>query len=859
MSRRLYELALFTLPSGFREEFGREMTQAFIDSRGSLPANLAGVLRLALGLRLDQLRVDLRHAVRGLLRQKTFTLTAVTTLALAMGPATAVFNLVRHVLLDPLPGADLERIVYAWPNNPTRAGTQLRWSELNFLDHHERKLGLAALAAYTETTATFGGDLPQQVTGTWVSPEIFAVLGLMPARGRGFELADAVPGSEPTIILGHDFARARFGEQEAVGQTMVVDGRTTTVIGVLPPGFRFPAGTSDFWQPLVIDRAASSRGMSYLSVLGRLDDGVSLATVEQHMNQVAADLEQAYPSTNAGYRVALTPAAGELTGDARRLIAVMGLAALAIFVLACTNIASLMVVRIAARQNEFAVRAALGASRARLSRQLLVEHLLLAGAAAAAGLMVSAGLLGVLKLTGLVPSHQVERATTDGTVLAFLLALVAVTAGAIGGLVSRRATRAAYAAGPRTRASSRDVVLVRQALVSVEVGAAMVLLTVAALLLQSAARLVAVEPGFRGDRVITFQVSLPAGRYADPASRLRFIESLVERLAALPDVDAAASAGYAPMTGMRATRRFAIDGRPLPPAGAESLAIDLPAGPAYASVLGLRLLDGRWIDERDRPDAAPVVVISESFARQHFPGERAIGHRLHYYSGRPDAPLPPKPEIVGVVSDVRQFAMAEAPAAQMYIPHAQRPWSFTSFFVRTSGDPRSVLGSLPAAVRAIDPDRPVEDMRALNELVSNSTADRRSLSGLLGMAAIVALLIAAIGVYGVTAATTAARKRELAIRAAIGADRGGLMRLVVGQGMAAALAGVTLGDWGRPRRLEPAGIGALRGPGARSADLRGRRSGPAGSVRVSHLSPGPSCTYRLPCHRLEGAIVVVDS
>lgn len=798
----VYRTLLGVLPRSFRDEFADEMTQVFGDqlkrSHGASRVTLwlttiFSVMGLSLRLRLDHAAMDVKHAARALYQQKTFTITAVATLALAMGPATAVFSLASKVLLDPLPGANLANVVFAWPTNATRAGTKLRWSELNFLDHQERQRGFAALAAYTETSATFGGELPRQVTGTWVSPEMFDVLGLSPARGRGFEPADTVPGGPPTIILGHDFARARFGEREAIGQTLTVDGRTTTVIGVLPPGFRFPAGTSAFWQPIVIDRASSSRGMSYLSVIGRLDDGVSPAAVAEHMNQVAADLEQDYPSTNAGYRVALTPAADEFTGDAQRLIAVMGLAALAIFVLACTNIASLMVVRIAGRQTEFAVRAALGASRARLSRHLLVEHLLLAGGAAAAALVVSAGLLGVLKLTALVPGHQVERAAADGAVLAFLLALMAVTSGVIGGLASRRATGATGAAGPRTQSSSRDVVRLRQALVSVEVAAAVVLLTAAALLLQSAARVMAVESGFRSERVVTFQVTLPPSRYPAPDTRLRFIESVVAQLTALPGVEGASSAGYAPMTGMRATRRFAIDGRPLPPPGAEALAIDLPADPAYAGIMGLRLIDGRWIDERDRADAPPVVVISESFARQHFPGERAVGHRLHYYSGRPDAPLPPKPEIVGVVSDVRQFAMDEAPDAQMYIPHAQRPWSFVSFFVHTSGDPRSVAGSVPAAVRAVDPDRPVEDLRTLSELLSDSTANRRALSGLLAIGAIVALLIAGIGVYGVTSAATAERKRELAIRAAVGANRAGLLRLVVRQGLTAAVIGVALG------------------------------------------------------------------
>lgn len=798
MSRRVYQALLFTLPRGFRDEFGREMMQAFVDSRGSLPANAIDVLGLAVRLRIDQLRLDLRHAMRGLIRQKTFTLTAVTTLALALGPATAVVSLIDGVLLDPLPRArDLDRVVYAHSANPEHHRHEFPWSELNFLDHRGRKQGLSALGAFTGTSATIGGEVPQQVTGAWVSEDMFDVLGIAPARGRRFAASDMQPGAPPTIVLGYDFARTRFPAGDPVGQTLIVDGRATAIIGVLPDGFRFPATTPDFWQPLVIDPPTSSRGQNYLQVMGRLADGATLPQVEQQMNAAAIDLEKQYPEANAGARVELVAATTQLTRNARRIITVLGLAAVTIFLLACTNIASLLVVRTTGRQMELSVRTALGASAARLSRQLLIEHLVLAGVAAVAAFAVAAALLRILTLTRLVPAHQLARATLGPEAILFLLALMTVTAATLGWIVSRRATKAAaVATGQRTQSATREVVRLRQVLVSVEVGAAVVLLAAAALLLQSAARLLAVDPGFRSENVITFQVGLPMSRYMDPAARVRFIEGVVERLAQVPGVEAAASGAYPPMTTMRATRRFAIDGQPLPKPGTEPLAIDLPAGPTYAAVMGLRIVDGRWISDRDRADSPPVVVISESFARQHFPGQRAVGRRLRYYSGRPAGPPAPAPAIVGVVSDVRQFGMAEAEAPQMYVPHAQRAWTFTSFFVRTRSDPRAVFASLPAAVRALDPERPLERMQTLNALVSASTADRRALSALLGMAAIVALLISAIGVYGVTAATTAARKRELAIRAAIGADRGGLMRLVIRQGLVAALTGVAIGSGG---------------------------------------------------------------
>ena len=794
MSHRIYRVLLLMLPRGFREEFGREMLHAFSDSRRSGIAEGIDVIRLAGRLRVDQLRMDVRHAIRGLWHQKTFTVTAIATLALALGPATAVFSLVNGVLLDPLPVArDLNLVISATTANPERNRLGFPWSELNFLDHRERKIGVAHLGAFVDTSATIGGDVPQQVQGAWVSEDMFDVLGVYPARGRKFEADDVRPGAAPTIILGHEFAALRFPNRDAVGQSLIVDGRPTTVIGVLPRGFEFPAGEGHFWQPLIVDRATSNRAQTYLRVMGRLADGATLADVDQQMNAVAAELARQYPDSNAGYRIDVEPAAAQLTRNARRIVTVLGLTAIAILLLACTNVASLLVVRTAGRRDELSVRTALGASAARLSRQLLIEHLLLAFTAAGLAVLVAGVLLRLLGVSNLVPDAQIARARIDGATALFLLGLTVFIAVALGWIVSRRAMKAAaIVTSQRSQSATRELVRLRQALVSIEVGAAVVLLLAASLLLQSAARLLAIDPGFRTDNIITFQITFPMSGYAEPLPRVRFIESVVAELKRLPGVQAAASAAYAPMGSMRATRRFAIDGQPLPKPGSEPLAIDLPAGPDYASIMGVRVLDGRWIDERDRSDSPPVVVISESFAKQHLAGQRAIGKRLRYFTSRP-GPQPPMPEIVGVVSDVRQFGVAETEAPQMYVPHSQRPWMFASYFVRTAGDPRSVMSSLPAAIRAVDPERPIERLHTLDALIRSNTSDRRALSVLLALAAAIALLISAIGVYGVTAATTAARRRELAVRAAVGADHLKLMRLVIRQALTAAVAGITVG------------------------------------------------------------------
>ncbi|HEX6165007.1 MAG TPA: ADOP family duplicated permease [Vicinamibacterales bacterium] len=758
-------------------------------------ATISEVVALSARLRFDQFRTDLRHSVRGLLRQKTFTITAVATLALALAPMTAVLTLINGVLLNPLPGAKaLDRVVVAYSENTERNRFEFPWSELNFADHRARKQGLSAFGAFIDTSATIGSSAPQQVTGAWVSEDMFEVLGVSVARGRPFTAADTQPGAAPTIILGHEYAQTRFPAGDAVGQSLIVDGRPTQIIGVLPEGLRFPEGDGNFWQPLIINPATSNRAQTYLRTIGRLADGATPELVQQHMNRIAEDLAKQYPESNAGYTVSVKPAAQQFTRGARRIITVLGLAAVAIFLLACTNIASLVVVRTAGRQAEFSVRTALGASAARLSRQLLIENLALAALAAVASIAVLVGLRRLLVLGRLMSQEAIDRAGSGAAPFAFLIALTILTGVLLGWVVSRRAARIALSPGLRTVSAARETVRLRQALVGIEVGAAVVLLLAAGLLLQSASRLMAIDPGFRAGNVITFQIGMPMNRYEGPLPRIRFVEAVVDKLRNLPGVSDAASGAYAPMGSTRATRRFAIAGKPLPEPGTEPLAIDLPAGPTYASVMGLRVIDGRWISERDRPDSPPVVVVSESFAKQYFPGQRAVGQRLQYYgSSAPNAPPPPRPEIVGVVSDVRQFGMAEREAPQMYVPHAQRVWGFTSFFVRTAGDPRAVIASLPAAVQAIDPERPLERVRTLEQLISASTADRRALSGLLLIAAVVALLISTLGVYGVTAATTAARRRELAIRAAIGANRAGLITLVVRQGLTAAIIGVAIG------------------------------------------------------------------
>jgi putative ABC transport system permease protein len=498
----------------------------------------------------------------------------------------------------------------------------------------------------------------------------------------------------------------------------------------------------------------------------------------------------------------------QLNGDAPRLIVILTAAIAAVLLIACTNVASLLTVRASLRGSELAVRTAIGATTRRLRRQLLVEQLLLAAAGGALAIVIAVPLHQVLVEQRLL-SLPKTAATVGWPAFAALGAAVLV----IGSLLARVSARRLGGAGAAAlllhaarQTGAPAQLRLRQGLVILEVGAALMLVVVAGLMMRSAARLANVDPGFATDNVLTFGVVMPPAVYNEPALRVQFVTRVVEKLRQVPGVRAASSAGYAPMGQMRATRRFAPEDRPRPAPGAEPLAVDLPVGPGYFEVMAIPLIHGRTFDERDGATAPPVLIVSETFARDVFPGENAIGKRIGFYSARPGAPPPPSREIVGVVSDVRQDGITRRPLPQMYAPYAQAAWGFSSFFVRVNGDATGVAAALPRVVSSIDPMRPVRDIKSTGQIVRGSMARQRAMTGMLSTLAAIALLLAAVGLYGVSATAAASRSRELAIRAAVGADRSMLMRLILGQGLVTSLIGVALGAAGS--------LAATRGLGA---------------------------------------------
>jgi putative ABC transport system permease protein len=794
---RAYRALLWMLPGWFREEFGREMTQTFVDSRGSLLSNARDVFALAARLHWDALRQDLIYAFRTLRQTRTFTIAAVVTLAVGLGPTLVIANFLYQIVLSPLPFDESDRLVRMWHARLERQQTRVPLSIPDYMDFRAKQTVFEAFAAHTGTSvAMIIGGTPRQVDGVLTTADLHDVLRIRPILGRGLERRDEAPGAPPVILLGQSLWKTEFGGRvDVLGTRIKVDGTETTIIGVLPEGLDFPSGSNNAWVPLTLDPANATRSTQFLNGTARLKPGVSVQQAEDALNGIALGLATAYPDTNRGKSVQLFDLKEQLNGDAPRLIGILSAAIAAVLLIACLNVASLLTVRASMRGSEIAVRVAVGATGRRLRRQLMVEHLLLAAGGGALAVPLGLALHRAIVNQRLLslPRTAIEFGWQPIAVLAILVVVIGVMLAWIAIGRSSAAGVSSALLGSNRQTSSRGLVRMRQGLVIAEVAATLILLVTAGLMLESARRLASVDPGFRTDNVLTFGVVLPGHLYMEAKSRLSFANRVVDGLKALPGVNNAAAGGYAPMGDMRGTRRFARTDRPLPDTGQEPVALDLPAGPDYFSVMDIQLKQGRVFTERDGPEAPPVLIISEAFARQYFPNEDPIGRQIRFYSSRPGGTPPPSREIVGVVEDVRQDGMRSTPIPQMYAPYAQNSWAFLSFFVLVDGDPSTVATSVQRVVSEIDPERPARDVMTTQAIVRGSTERTRAISWMLLALAAFAVLLATVGLYGIVATAAASRARELAIRAAIGARPGSLLRLVLRQAVIAAVAGIIVG------------------------------------------------------------------
>jgi putative ABC transport system permease protein len=741
---------------------------------------------------------DFRHAARTLLRSRTFLVGALATLALGVGATTAVFSVVDAVLLRSLPYPAADRLVHMWEHDSVQAPGVEQASLRNVADWRARSRSFERLTAYRYWVFNLtGGDRAESLLGAFVSSDLFPVLGARAALGRLFVEGDDRPGGPRVAVISDALWRRRFGaDPRAVGSTVRINGETHTVVGVMAPGFEFPATIPggavlpsrelEVWAPLAVDAATVDRGQRNWWVLGKLRPGVSVAAAQAEMAAIARELRAAHRDVPGA--IAVRGLQAHIVAPMRHGLLLVFAAVGVVLLVACANVASLMLARTTGRARELALRATLGATRWRIARQLLAECALLALAGGALGVAAGAPLVDALMRAAPENLPRLEGARVGGAALAFAV-VASLAAAALFGLAPALAARGGAGAlreGGRGGTAGRATRRSRAALVAGEMALSLVLLSAAGLLLRSYAQLQRVPLGFRPEGVLTMFTLLPDAKYPDAAARAAFAERVVERLSALPEVERAASVNTLPLSGLGGTGSVAVDGRPAPrPGGWPEVDVRVVT-PEYFRLLGIPRVAGREIEARDGADAPLVAVVNQALARRLFAGESPIGRSVYVWG--------PKPRrIVGVVGDVRGDALEMAPGPAVYFPVPQGADPTMSFALRTAGDPAALTPAVRRAVAEVDPEQPLMMVRPLGDYVAAAAATRRFGLAVVGAFAALALGLAALGLYSVTAYVVAQRTREIGVRVALGADGGAVARMVVRGALGLAATGAAVG------------------------------------------------------------------
>ena len=736
---------------------------------------------------------DIRATIRGFVRRPGFTAVAGLTMALGLGATTAIFSLVQGVLLEPLPYEDPEELVAVYQDYRARGYPEREvFGHPNFMDYRTRSETLEDMAVGTGWLPNLSGpDGAEQLQGARLSHSYLDVLGIEPIRGRGFRPEEDVPDAPRVVLVSHAFWRDRLGgDPDVLGTPLTLDGEPWTVVGVLPPKTDFPVGLPpDVIRPLRLSKT-ENRGQLFLSAIGRLAEGVLLEQARAELSTIAAALAEEYPEANEGVGAVVYPLRSEMSRQSRPALLMLLAAVALLLLIACANVGNLMLARTLGRRGELAVRSALGAGRGRLVRQLLTEGVLLTLAGGAAGLLVA--WLGVDILKSLAPQGlavpRLEDVALDSGTAGFAV-LLALAAGALVGLAPAiQASRPDLARPLRDEsrgATSRRTQSLRAAFVVVQTALALVLLVGSALLLQSFLALTRVDPGFDCDRLLTFTVALPRADYPERAQVGEFFDRLLERVEALPGVRAAAGVSNLPLSGRNTDTGFDIVGRE-------------PTGPAerpttwyhqvtrdYFRTVGLELLEGRVFDEPDGPDAPLATVVNEAFERRYFPHEGALGHRIR--TGDLEW------EIIGKVEDTKNFGLADDEPPTAYLAQAQLPSRFLGFVVRTEGEPLALAPSVRRVLSELDPHIAAAGFSTMEDVLAGAAAPERAVGFLITLLGLVALALAAVGLYAVVAYAARQRTREIGIRMALGAASGDVLTLVLRHGLGLALLGLAVG------------------------------------------------------------------
>jgi putative ABC transport system permease protein len=734
---------------------------------------------------------DFKYALRILWQRPAYATVAILSLALGIGACTAIFSVVDAVLWRSLPFPQAERIVSV--REVDAQGRQRTFAEPNFLDLRARNKTLAAAAEYVVGLVTIlGGSEPVRAQGAFVSQDFFKVLGAQPEIGRGFLEEDARAGANPVAVVSYGYWRRLLGGRADLAATPLhIGDMSYTVVGVMPRGFNFP-NKVEVWLPIELHPSSPSRTSRGKRVIARLRDGVSLEQARADLSAIGKQLRQENSVDIDLVDMAATPLQESMVGEARKSLLVMMAAVAFLLLIACANVANLVLAQVTSRQREFTVRAALGATRWRLAKQFITETLALALLAGCLGVLISFwGVEALISLNhGKLP--RADEISVDARALIFTFALSSLVAVALGLLpivrFGGRDLQDRLKEGGRAQSASAAGQRLRGSLVTAQVALTLVLLVGAGLLVKSFLKLLQVDPGFRTESAVAIELTPPDfGGEDSTRRRASFYQRLIERAGALPGVTAVGGVNGLPMAGGAADGQFLIDNNEALKGYGEFRV----ASPGYFEAMGIRLMRGRLFDQTDGPDTQQVALISETLARRHFPNEDPLGHAIQYGNMDGDNRLL---RIVGVVSDVREFGLDEKIETTVYVHYLQRPRQAWNFFVvaRTQGEPEALIPALRNVAQSLNRDVPV-NFRTLAQIFSSSLDQRRFSLSLFTVFAVVALLLAALGIYGITAYAVTQSVSEIGVRIALGAQVIDVLRLIIGQGMKYALVGVTIG------------------------------------------------------------------
>jgi putative ABC transport system permease protein len=744
---------------------------------------------------MERLFQDLRYAIRMLIKNSGFAAISILALALGIGANTAIFSVVNSVLIRPLQFSEPDRLLMTYATDPSIGQERIPFCVADFLDWRSQNRVFEKVAAFSSNRFTYtGGESPEQLPGAWVTADFFEALGQQPELGRTFLPDEDQPGRAPVVIVSHGFWQRRLGaDPNVLGRQITLNNNAFSIIGVMPPGFTFPERDNELWAIERLD-TPSRRGPYYMWGIGRLAPGATIVEARAEMDSIARRIQQETRSTKNDGTFTAIGLTERIVGNVRPALLVLMAAVIFVLLIASANVANLLLARAAAREKEIAIRQALGASRARLIRQMLTESVLLAAIGGAIGLLLAQW--GIDALLALSPEDipRLNEIKMDGRALGFTI-LISILSGVVFGLApalqsSKINLNDTLKEAGRSNTESASRRRLRNALVVSEIALSLVLLVSAGLMIKSFVNLQNVSPGFNAENILTMQLSLPRSKYTNSAQTTAFYSQLLEKVEALPGARSAAISISLPPNNLEVSDNFSIEEHPTPAGESDPIAPIVFVSSKYFATLGVPLLRGRVFTDNDRDGAPPVVIVNDALARQYFGAEDPVGKRFKEGTASGDNLWM---EIVGVVGNVKYTGLDAKEEPAYYLPFLQNPIRFMYLAVRSDSNPTALLASIQDEVRTLDKDLPIARARTMSELLSESVAQPRFRSLLIAIFAGVALMLAAIGIFGVISYSVSQRTHEFGIRMALGANPGDIVRMVLVQGLKLALLGAGLG------------------------------------------------------------------